>query len=54
VIFAERFAKALKQEIRDAKVKRLRTDIGSVDQFTDSTNVIEDPALVKKLRTVYE
>jgi len=54
VIFAERFAKALKQEIRDAKVKRITTDIGSIDQFTDSTNVIEDLELGKKLRVVYE
>jgi hypothetical protein len=54
VIFAERFAFALKKEIRDPHVKNIRTDIGSIDQFTDSTNVIEDLALGRKLRTVYD
>jgi hypothetical protein len=54
VIFAERFAEALKNKIRDPQVKRIKTDIGSIDQFTDSTNVIGDLALIRKLRTVYD
>jgi hypothetical protein len=54
VIFADRFAKALRQAIKDPKVKKLRTDIGSIDQFTDSTNVIEDLSLVKKLKVAYK
>ena len=53
VIFAERFAKALKQSIKDPAVKKIQTDIGSIDQFTDSTNVVEDLALIKKLRSAY-
>jgi hypothetical protein len=53
VIHGERFAKALKQAIKDPKIKRIKTDVGSVDQFTDSTNVVEDLALCKKLRAVY-
>ena len=53
VIFAERFAHAIKQAIRDPRVKRIEIDIGSIDQFTDSTDVIEDLALIKKLRTAY-
>ena len=54
VIHGERFAKAIKQAIKDPKVKSIKTDVGSVDQFTDSTNVVEDLALCKKLRSVYQ
>ena len=53
VIFAERFAYALKQVIKDPEVKSIQIDIGSIDQFTDSTDVIQDLALIKKLRTAY-
>ena len=53
VIFGERFAHAIKQAIKDPQVKSIDTDIGSIDQFTDSTNVIEDLSLIKKLRTAY-
>lgn len=54
VIFAERFARAIKQSIKDPKIKRIETDIGSIDQFTDSTNVVEDLALARKLRIAYK
>ena len=54
VIHGERFAKAIKQAIKDPQIKRIKTDVGSIDQFTDSTNVVEDLALCKKLRTVYK
>ena len=53
VIFAERFAHAIKQAIKDPRVKKIETDIGSIDQFTDSTDVIEDLALIRKLRAAY-
>lgn len=53
VIFAERFAHAIKQAIKDPRVKSIEIDIGSIDQFTDSTNVIEDLSLIKKLRAAY-
>ena len=53
VIHGERFAKAIKQAIRDPAIKRIKTNVGSIDQFTDSTNVIEDLVLGKKLRAVY-
>jgi hypothetical protein len=54
VIHAEHFAQSIKSAIRTPEVKRIKTDIGSIDQFTDSTNVIEDLSLGKKLRTAYE
>jgi Domain of unknown function (DUF4037) len=53
VIFAERFAHAIKQAIKDPRVKKIAIDIGSIDQFTDSTDVVQDLALIKKLRAVY-
>ena len=53
VIFAERFAHAIKQAINEPRVKKIETDIGSIDQFTDSTDVIEDLALIKKLGAAY-
>jgi len=53
VIHGDRFAEAIKQAIKDPQIKRIKTDVGSIDQFTDSTNVVEDLALCKKLRAVY-
>lgn len=54
VIFAERFAAAIKQSIKDPQVKKIQTGIGSIDQFTDSTDLIEDLALISKLRCAYK
>jgi len=54
VIYGERFANAIKQAIKDPQIKRIQTDVGSVDQFTDSSNVVQDVGLCKKLRAVYE
>jgi Domain of unknown function (DUF4037) len=54
VIHGDRFAKAIKQAIKDPQIKRIKTDVGSIDQFTDSANVVEDLALCQKLRAVYE
>src|SRR6185436_2140967 len=53
VIFAERFAKAIKQQIKDPAVKKIATDIGAIDQFTDSTNVVEDLKLIQRMRGVW-
>ena len=53
VIYGERFAKAIKEVIRDPEVKKIQTDIGSIDQFTDSTNMVEALSLCKRLRVLY-
>ena len=53
VIFAERFAKAIKLQIKDPAVKKIATDIGAIDQFTDSTNVVEDLQLIQRMRGVW-
>ncbi len=53
VIFAERFAEAIKHSIKDSAVKKIDTNIGSIDQFTDSTDIVEDLALLRRLRTAW-
>jgi hypothetical protein len=52
VIHAEDFAAAVRAKIKDAEIKKLKL-IGSVDQFTDSTNVSVDLKLCRKLEGVY-
>jgi hypothetical protein len=54
VIYGDRFAAAIKKAIKDPQIKRIKREIGSIDQFTDSTNVIQDLALCKSLGVVYK
>jgi hypothetical protein len=54
VIYGDRFAAAIIKIIKDPQVKRIKREIGSVDQFTDSTNVIQDLALCKSLSVAYK
>ncbi|MBI3913706.1 MAG: DUF4037 domain-containing protein [Chloroflexi bacterium] len=53
VIFAERFAKAIRNEIRDDAIKSIRATIGGVDQFSDSTDLTDNVQLSRKLRVLY-
>jgi hypothetical protein len=53
VIHGENFAKEIRKSIRDPKVKRIKTNIGSIDQFTDSTDVVENLSLCRDLGAVY-
>jgi hypothetical protein len=53
VIQAEMFAEAIQASITDEEVKRLPPYIGSVNQFVDSTDLLESVPLSKQLRTVY-
>ena len=50
------FSKAITAQITDAEVKRIasRKPIGSVDQFSDSTDLLSDPQWRIKLRSLYE
>jgi len=50
VIHADQFAEAVKSKITDEKVKAIKTSIGSVDQFMDSTDVLSYPQIFKKLK----
>ncbi len=56
VIFGERFARALCAQITDPGVKRLtgRPLIGSLEQFSDSTDLCSDAAWRQTLRGLYE
>jgi hypothetical protein len=54
VIHGERFAAAIKARIQDERVKRIPTDIGGIDQFSDSTDLLENPGLRTRLRRLYE
>jgi hypothetical protein len=53
VIHGDVFAHEIKKAIKDPQVKRIKTMIGSIDQFTDSTDLIEDISLVRSLAALY-
>lgn len=53
VIHGGQFAAAIKAAIKDEAVKRIQTDIGSVDQFSDSTDLLENIGLRQRLKTLY-
>jgi hypothetical protein len=54
VIHADHFSEAIKRVIRNREVKAIRTEIGSIDQFTDSTDVVENRLLCERLKIVYD
>lgn len=55
VIHGDRFSDALRRAIRDPQVQQIaaRTAIGSIDQYSDSTDLREDAGLHGRLRGVY-
>lgn len=54
VIHGDSFAGAIKKAIKDPQVKKIKTAVGSIDQFTDSTDVIQSLSLGKRLGVIYE
>ena len=36
------FASSIRDAIKDKRLKSIKTDVGSIDQFTDSTNVTQN------------
>jgi hypothetical protein len=54
VIHGDTFANAIKKEIKDPQVKRIKTAVGSIDQFTDSTDVTQNLSLGRRLGMVYK
>jgi hypothetical protein len=54
VIFGERFAKALVARIEDPSVRQIPLLIGGVDQWSDSTDVLETATLRARLRVRYQ
>jgi hypothetical protein len=53
VIGAERFANAIAATVTGEQLRAL-PPVGSVDQFVDSTDVLANPAVVRRLRAMYE
>ena len=53
VIFGDRFAEALRERIADPEVRALPFPIGGVDQWSDSTDLLEAAALRPRLEAVY-
>lgn len=54
VIHGDQFAAAIKAAIQDERVRRIPTDIGSIDQYSDSTDLLENSALCQRLKALYE
>jgi hypothetical protein len=54
VIHGDAFASAIREAIRDPGVKSITPNVGSIDQFVDSTDVLEQLSIVKRLRVVYK
>ena len=53
IIHADRFAAALKSAIADETVKAIPTDIGSIDQFSHSTDLRENADFHRRLSVLY-
>lgn len=53
VIHADRFADTIRTTIRDEAVKRISCSIGSIDQFSDSTDLLDNVALRQRLKALY-
>jgi len=55
IIHGDKFATAIKAQIVDADVKRITTmsDIGAVEQFSSSTDVLSNTAICRRLRDIY-
>jgi hypothetical protein len=51
VIHGDDFANKIRKAIKDPQVKRIATDVGAVDQFTDSSGLTVDMA--KQLGSIY-
>lgn len=54
VIHGDRFASSIREAIRDSKLKQITPNVGSIDQFTDSHDVLQQVSLVRRLGVVYK
>ena len=54
VIHGDTFASAIREAIRDPTVKRITTNVGSVDQFIDNHDLLQHLSVVRRLRVVYD
>ena len=54
VLFADRFGDELRRLVPDDRVLQRAADIGSVNQFLDSTPVGDSLEMLGRLRSLYE
>lgn len=54
VLFAERFADAILDQITDPAVRAIPGRYGAADQLSESTDVLSDPMAYRRLRVLYE
>jgi hypothetical protein len=54
VIHGGDIAAAIKAQIQDEAVKGIATNIGAVDQFSDSTDLLDNASLRQRLKALYE
>lgn len=54
VLFAGEIASALRAEIRDPAVQRIHTHIGSIDQYSHSTDLLSAPRLHRRTAVFYD
>ena len=48
------FAAETKKQIQDKLILNIKGDIGSVNQISNSSNLLEDDKLLKKLKVLYK
>ncbi len=53
VIHAERFVEALRATIQNDELRNMNESIGSVDRFTDCTDIVSNPKLFRRLSVMY-
>jgi hypothetical protein len=53
VIHADRFADAIRAAITDPEVRALPENLGAIDQFVDSTDVLDNPERFHRLKLMY-
>ena len=54
VIHGEIFANKLKKLIQDPDIRKISADIGSVNQLSDTVDLLENNSLLKKLKVLYD
>ena len=53
VIHSDDIAESIKKAIKEPSIRHVQTNIGSVDQFIDSTDVLSFPEIIEKIKNVF-
>lgn len=54
VIHGDIFANEIKKKIKSKIIKNIKSDIGSVNQITNTIDLLENDALLKKMKNLYK